>query len=148
MELNALSIIIGIVGTTTTLMLLYWLAGWLKNANRFDRPIFLPRDDEVAWALAMASPRRLWLIPSTAGLFYDNWDLGILKIHENLIQAKYQTKPRMCDVILTPKKWGGHWACVVTKELNSNRYITTFLGEYHENHTITRGRKKDIEYVS
>jgi len=154
MELNALSILIGIIGTTSTFALLFWLIGMIRNANRYDRPIYLARDDEVAYAMAMASPRRIWIYDDVTSLVYDNWDLQLLKAYPQ-IKSNYDTIPRMCDLILTPKKWGGYWASVITKDLGKKhtremqiyQYITTFLGEYHEDHHISRNREAGTKIV-
>lgn len=141
MELNALSIMIGIVGLSSLTIILWHLLLWSRNLNRYDIPKYLPRDDEVAWALVMASPIRIWRLRDNKYLTYDNWDLGVLRFYDG-IQNRYLTQPQITDVILVPRKWGGNWAVVITRELQNNRFVTTFLGEW-KNGKIRRGRNQD-----
>ncbi len=148
MELNVLSILIGTVGLSIILYIFWWIAGWLKNVNRYDRPKFLPRDDEVAWSMVMASPKRIWDYRVVDAISFDNWDLGILKVDPKRLLKRYGTRIRICDVVLVPRKWGGYWAVAVTKKLLHHRYVTTFLGDYH-NERIRRGRnKEDFRHIS
>lgn len=133
MELNILSILVGIIGSAGVIVALWYLIGFTKNLNRYGRPSYMPRDDEALWARVMASSRRLWSYQSISAsdMSYDNWDLGILKVNPKRLLTGYGTRPRVTDVILVPKKWGGHWVAVITRELRNNRYVTTYIGEFY-----------------
>lgn len=147
MELNTLSISIGIVGAFAFVFILWHILLWVKNLNRYGYPKYLPRDDEVTWAMIMASPIRIWRYRDNQYIVFDNWDLGILRVFPG-IEHRYGIYPQITDVILVPKKWGGRWAVAITRKLQDNRYVTTFLGEY-KNGRIRRGRnRQNIIYIS
>ena len=150
MELNVISILVGVLGLSVVIIILFYLTGISMNMVRFDRPIYLPRDDEALWAKVIASSRRLWLyrkIPTNA-MSFDNWDLGILKTNTKALLAIFNTSPRVSDVILVPKKWGGHWAVVITQELRNSRYITTYIGEFHSGRIHRNRNTKDSVTIS
>jgi len=130
MEINSISVGIGLlIGLTMVFVGLVCLAVF-RNRNRYDIPKYLPRDDEFAWAIVMAYPKRLWSLAECDYLVYDNWDLGILRLYPD-IEEEYGTKPIFGDVILVPKKWGGTHACVLMKELDNNRFVTIYLGVFN-----------------
>ena len=144
MELNALSILVGVIGLSSIVVLLWYAVGWSMNSSRYDRPKYLPRDDEALWAKVMASSRRAWYYKSipTEVMSFDNWDLGILKTDPERLEKIYGLTPRVTDVILVPKKWGGNWAVVITGKLKGNRFITTYIGEF-TNGKIHRNRSRE-----
>lgn len=122
-----------------------WM-GWSRNQGRYDIPKYLPRDDERAWAIAVASAKRLWSLRKCKYIRYEDWDLGVLQVDKGMLD-KYDTKPRFGDVILVPQKWGGLHACVITKELNESgivqRFITIYLGEFDaKQYVIYDGRDR------
>lgn len=133
-----LGIPLGILLVAFGAMAMILFMGYSRNQGRYDIPKYLPRDDERAWAIAMASAKRLWSLRKCKYITYENWDLGVVQV-DNSILSKYETKPRFGDVILVPKKWGGLHACVITRELdliqhpaigNIQRFITVYLGEF------------------
>lgn len=147
MELNALSIAISAAGLIGIIVALWHILLWSKNLNRYGYPKYLPRDDEVAWAMVMASPIRIWRYRDNKYITFDNWDLGILKMFPG-IQNRYGLTPQITDVVLVPKKFGGQWAVVITRELQNNRFVTTFLGEFR-NGKIRRSRSREnIIFIS
>lgn len=137
-----LGIILGIVIAVIVVYGLLHLLIWLRNKNRYDIPKYLPRDDERAWAIAMVSAKRVW--HKCRYVSYDDWDLGILSVDGN-IYNDYNTKPRLGDVIITPKKWGGYHACVVTRELNPVEHFA--IGKYHKFITVYLGEFNAREYA-
>lgn len=144
MELNVLSILVGVVGLAGVVVLLWYAIGWSMNVSRYDRPKYLPRDDEALWAKVMASSRRAWYYKSISaeGMSFDNWDLGVLRTNPEKLRKIYGITPRVTDVILVPKKWGGHWVVVITRSLKGNRFITTYIGEFI-NGEIHRNRSRE-----
>lgn len=123
------SVFAGLVLGTAIIAIGIWLAIRLRNANRYDIPKYLPRDDERAWAIVTAGPKRIWSLKKCKYITYANWDLGILAIDMS-IHKDYDTYPKFGDVILAPMKWGGFHACVITKELTNHQVVTTYLGEF------------------
>lgn len=144
MELNVLSILVGVMGCVGAVVLIWYVVGWSMNLSRYDRPKYLPRDDEALWAKIMASSRRAWYYKSisTDSMSFDNWDLGILSTNPSKLHKTYGLTPRVTDVILVPKKWGGHWVVVITRPLKRNRFITTYIGEFIDG-KIHRNRSRE-----
>jgi len=118
-------IVIGVIGVIAFISLVIYL----RNKNRYDIPKYLPRDDERAWAIVSACSRRIWSLSRCKYIHYDNWDLSILKVDVSIVDD-YDTSPTFGDVILVPKKWGGLHACVITRELGNDKFVTTYLGEF------------------
>lgn len=147
MELNALSITIGIVGVFVSLAVLFYGTMWMKNTDRYSYPKFLPRDDEVIWAKAVAIPARIWSYRKTKAMYFDNWDLGILAVNPEDLKRIYGTVPRVTDVILVPRKWGGFWAVVITKRLRNHRFVSTFLGEFRNGKIRKNRNPQNIIFV-
>ncbi len=149
-----LGITLGVIITIVILYGLMWFLVWLRNKNRYDIPKYLPRDDERAWAIAMVSAKRIW--HKCKYVSYDDWDLGILSVNERIMED-YDTKPRLGDVIIAPKKWGGYHACVITRELNPmehfaigkyRKFITVYLGEFNaREYAIYDGRDRSRSKV-
>jgi len=145
MELNALSVIIGVLGTSSMFIAFYYVLGYIMNLNRYGMPKFLPRDDEVAWSMAMSCPHRVWSYQKTSELSYINWDLGVLSVNEEACGKIYGMTPRVIDIVLVPQKWGGYWAVMIYKKLQANRFATVFLGEYSNGKVrSTRDRQNPI----
>lgn len=142
MKLDALSISLGILLVPAMLVVLFYLGTYLKNRDRYDIPRFLPRDDEVIWAMVMSNPGRIWQLSTTIGLRCIKWDLGIFEF-DKTYDVRYNTSPMITDVIIAPRKWGGDHALVVTHILppEGNRYrlVATYIGEY-KNEKIKSGR--------
>ena len=150
MELNIISILVGVLGLSAIIVILFYLTGISMNMNRYDRPKYLPRDDETLWARVIASTRRLWVYNriKADAMSFDNWDLGILRTDPKILLATFNTNPRVSDVILVPKRWGGYWAVVITQELRMNRYITTYIGEFHSGKIHRDRNTKDSVIIS
>jgi hypothetical protein len=142
MKLDALSISLGILLFPIAMVGLFYFVAYLKNRDRYDIPRFLPRDDEVIWAMVMTNPGRIWSLPKTAGLRCVDWNIGVFSF-ESAYESRYKTSPTISDVIIAPKKWGGNHALVVTQILppEGNRYrlVATYIGEY-TNERIKSGR--------
>lgn len=142
MKLDALSISLGILLVPAMLVVLFYVTAYLKNRDRYDIPRYLPRDDEVIWAMLMSNPGRVWSLSNTIGLKCYKWDLGIFEF-DKTYDVRYNTSPMVTDVIIAPKKWGGAHALVITQILppEGNRYrmVATYVGEY-KNEKIKSGR--------
>lgn len=121
----AIGTVIGVIAVIAIIA----LVAKSRNKNRYDIPKYLPRDDERAWAIVSACSRRLWSLRRCKFIHYTDWDLSILKVDVS-IASEYDTSPTFGDVILVPKKWGGLHACVITRELGNDQFITTYLGEF------------------
>jgi hypothetical protein len=131
MELNALSVIVGIGLCMGMLYGFYKVMGYIMNIGRYSMPKFLPRDDEVYWAMAMAYPNRMWSYKNNSHINIQNWDMCILQVDEEACTEDYHTSPRILDIVLVPKKWGGYWAIMVHRRLNNNRLACTLIGEFN-----------------
>ena len=142
MKLDALSISLGILLVPIAMVGLFYLTAYLKNRDRYAIPRYLPRDDEVIWAMVMSNPGRIWSLSKTAGLRCIDWNIGVFSFDKNY-ETKYQTSPVISDVIIAPKRWGGNHALIVTQILppEGNRYrlVATYIGEYI-NERIKSGR--------
>lgn len=142
MELDALSISLGILLVPIASIGLFYLIAYLKNRDRYAIPRYLPRDDEVIWAMVMSNCGRIWPLRSTAGLRCKNWNLGLFEF-DMTYDVRYNTSPVITDVIIAPKKWGGYHALIVTQvfppEGNRYRMVATYIGEY-VNEKIKSGR--------
>ncbi len=148
MELNALSVVVGVLASLSVIVALYYILGYVMNLNRYGMPKFLPRDDEVAWSMAMSCPHRIWSYQKTSQISYDNWDLGILKVMEGNCAEEYDIVPRVTDMILVPQKWGGYWAVMVFRKLQSNRFATVFLGEFANGKVHSRRNRQNPVIIS
>jgi hypothetical protein len=143
MELNFVQILIGIGIVFSTAILLWHGTAFLRNLFRYDIPRYLPRDDIVAWTMVMMSSIRHWDFERTPAMDFENYDLGILSVHEEKHAKTFDLYPNVTDVIIYPGKWGKQYATVVTKKLHTIngrlRYAVTFIGEIRDGY-IHRGR--------
>lgn len=142
MELDALSISVGILAVPLGLIALFYLIAYIKNYDRYPIPKYLPREDEVIWAMAMSNPGRIWLLPKVKSMRCISWDLGMFTFDLSK-EHIYEAPPMVSDIIVTPKKWGGYHALAVTQILspdgNKQRFVATYIGEY-KNETIKSTR--------
>ena len=150
MELDVLSISLGILLVVPALIGLFYFIAFLKNLDRYPIPKYLPREDEVLWAMVMSNPRRIWSLKNTIGLRCISWNLGLFTFDLDRAEPRYHTTPVLSDVIVAPKKWGGYHALTITQVLSPEkgkcRLVATYLGAMH-NETIksTRTRVGDAE---
>lgn len=141
MNLDGLSLSLGMLLIPGLLIALFYLAAYFKNLNRYPMPRFLPREDEILWARLNANCVRIWALSDITGFKCVDWDLGQFEIGTD-VDKRFDTGPIVNDVILFPKKWGGNHALVITSaNLVGNRYqvYAVYLGEY-KNGQIKSGR--------
>lgn len=132
MNLDGLSLSLGMLLIPAILVLLFYFIAYLKNVGRYALPKYLPREDEIYWARLNANSTRIWALNSLSGMKCIDWDFGLFAI-KVADTAKYQTFPMLDDVIVVPKKWGGNHALVIASVyLTDARYEVTavYLGEY------------------
>jgi hypothetical protein len=132
MNLDGLSLSLGMLLIPLLLVALFYFIAYLKNLGRYHMPRFLPREDEILWARLNANSTRIWALSQITGFKCVNWDLGQFEIHSD-VNKRYDTNPMINDVIVAPKKWGGYHALVITSvSLVDNRYqiYAVYLGEY------------------
>ncbi len=148
MELNALSVLVGIVGCLGMAYATYKIMGYVMNIGRYGMPKYLPRDDEVYWAMAMAYPNRIWSFKDTTPINISNWDFCILQVDMDKCLEDYETVPRPTDVVVIPKKWGGHWAIMVHRPLKNNRFACTLIGEFNSGKISSIRHRSDRVIIS
>jgi len=132
MNLDGLSLSLGVLLVPGLLVGLFYFIAYLKNLGRYPMPKYLPREDEILWARLNASSMRIWALSNTTGFKCVNWDMGQFEADSNLLK-NYGTNPICSDVVIVPKKWGGYHALVITSvSLVDNRYqvYAVYLGEY------------------
>jgi hypothetical protein len=143
MELNFVSVLIGIGTVFCTGVFLWYFTALIRNASRYGIPKYLPRDEIVAWTMVMMSSTRHWDFSRTKAMFFEHYDLGILAIDEGEHVKDFDIFPNITDVVVYPGKWGVQYATVVTQRLQTIngrlRYAVTFIGEIKDGE-LHRGR--------
>lgn len=143
MELNLVSILIGIGTVFGTGVFLWYFTAFLRNLARYDIPRYLPRDEIVAWTMVMMSSIRHWDFNRTEAMDFENYDLGILCLDDERHAKRFDIYPNVSDVVIYPGKWGVQYATVITQKLHTIngrlRYAVTFIGEIQDG-KLHRGR--------
>lgn len=143
MELNFVSILLGIGTVLGTGVFLWYFTAMIRNLSRFDIPRYLPREELVAWSMVMMSSIRNWDFERTRSMSFENYDLGILSVNSKEHIKDFDTVPQVTDVVIYPAKWGRQYCTVITQKLHTIngrlRYAVTFIGEIRDGE-LHRGR--------